>query len=59
MLSPTVESIRCAKCRALLLKAALGSSVEIKCRRCGAFNAVALRPESPNPTAKERPTETG
>ncbi|MFN4177365.1 Com family DNA-binding transcriptional regulator [Phenylobacterium sp.] len=54
-----MKEIRCGRCRALLLKAAQGSELEIKCRRCGAFNAVALRPPSPNPTAKERPTETG
>ncbi|MBP6876553.1 MAG: Com family DNA-binding transcriptional regulator [Phenylobacterium sp.] len=36
--------VRCGSCRALLLRARPGSEIEIKCRRCGAFNAIALRP---------------
>ncbi|WP_377368133.1 Com family DNA-binding transcriptional regulator [Phenylobacterium ferrooxidans] len=55
-MSSTLESIRCGSCRALLLKAQADGRLEIKCRRCGAFNTIALRPQSPNPTAKERPT---
>lgn len=40
-----VETIRCARCAALMFKAeagALRGTLEIKCRRCGAMNS--LRP---------------
>jgi len=45
----------CGSCRALLFKAADGAiagAIQIKCRRCGAYNS--LRPSSPQPTATER-----
>lgn len=45
-------AVRCANCRALLFKAedgAIAGTIEIKCRRCGAFNF--MRPPSPSPTA--------
>ncbi|WP_367618326.1 MULTISPECIES: Com family DNA-binding transcriptional regulator [Rhodoplanes] len=58
----SVETIRCAHCRALLFRATAGAiagPVEIKCRRCGTFNV--LRPSEPSPERHERPTsgETG
>ncbi|QLP96943.1 MAG: Com family DNA-binding transcriptional regulator [Rhodoblastus sp.] len=37
-----METIRCARCRALLFKAeagALRGALEIKCRRCAAMNS--------------------
>lgn len=43
-----LETVKCAACRALLFKAepgAIAATVEIKCRRCGAYNN--LRPASP------------
>ncbi|MBK5960935.1 hypothetical protein CCR97_22410 [Rhodoplanes elegans] len=49
----SVETIRCARCRALLFRATAGAiagPVEIKCRRCGTFNV--LRPSEPS---RERP----
>ncbi|WP_425423409.1 Com family DNA-binding transcriptional regulator [Stappia stellulata] len=45
-----VESIRCASCRRLLMKAApraISDTIEIKCPRCGTINA--LRPVEPQP----------
>ncbi|WP_417766707.1 Com family DNA-binding transcriptional regulator [Stappia sp.] len=45
-----MESIRCASCRRLLMKAArnaISDVIEIKCPRCGTINA--LRPAEPTP----------
>ncbi|WP_412103569.1 Com family DNA-binding transcriptional regulator [Stappia stellulata] len=50
-----VESIRCASCRRLLMKAApraISDTIEIKCPRCGTINA--LRPVEPQPERQER-----
>lgn len=55
-----MESIRCGKCRALLLKAAndaIKGIVEIKCRRCGTLNS--LRPPEPQPERLERQGKAG
>ncbi|WP_184256054.1 Com family DNA-binding transcriptional regulator [Rhodopseudomonas rhenobacensis] len=52
-----MESIRCARCRALLFRAvadAIVGTVEIKCRRCGGINI--LRPTEPSTERHERPT---
>ena len=52
------EAVRCASCSALLFKSepgALAGVVEIKCRRCSAFNV--LRPSSPNPIASRAAEE--
>ncbi|RAI40543.1 hypothetical protein CH338_06030 [Rhodoplanes elegans] len=53
----SVETIRCARCRALLFRATAGAiagPVEIKCRRCGTFNV--LRPSEPSRERPERPS---
>ncbi|MBJ7443759.1 MAG: Com family DNA-binding transcriptional regulator [Sphingobium sp.] len=50
-------SNKCASCRALLFKSepgAIAGVIEIKCRRCGAFNC--LRPVSPYPIADRAAT---
>ncbi|MFZ5737102.1 MAG: Com family DNA-binding transcriptional regulator [Pseudomonadota bacterium] len=52
-----MEDYRCARCRALLFRAAgraIAGPVEIKCRRCGAINI--LRPTEPASERPERPT---
>ncbi|WP_443021944.1 Com family DNA-binding transcriptional regulator [Sphingobium sp.] len=49
-------SNKCASCRALLFKSAvdaIAGVIEIKCRRCGAFNC--FRPMSPPRSPAERP----
>ncbi|PZA12486.1 hypothetical protein DNX69_10965 [Rhodopseudomonas palustris] len=53
-----METIRCARCRALLFRAAGGAiaaPVEIKCRRCGSINI--LRPTEPPSERRERRDE--
>ncbi|MAA97764.1 MAG: Com family DNA-binding transcriptional regulator [Stappia sp.] len=51
-----MESIRCANCRRLLMRAAaraISGTIEIKCPRCGTFNS--LRPVEPEPERPEPP----
>jgi phage FluMu protein Com len=51
----SLQSIRCGKCSALLLKAAPGAiagTIEIKCRRCG--HVITLRPPEPEPKRRDK-----
>ncbi|MBB99202.1 MAG: Com family DNA-binding transcriptional regulator [Rhodobacteraceae bacterium] len=54
-----MESIRCASCRRLLMRAAaraISGIIEIKCSRCGTINS--LRPAEPKPE-RQQSVETG